>query len=231
MCRITSNLVADLHYFTDCASQAPLRPPRRARCAHRSRNLLSIVAIRASPGRRVVEDDALTVDIPCTRVAFVARHLGMGALQRKIRLCLVIKKRRLPSFRVVARSAILRLSPLQELTRMDVGVARCTGGRRRFEGGLCELASRSFRLVALFALDPGVSPNQREGSFGMIEAWKVGPGFHVVACFAPFGASVGTSLRHPLIEFAAMWIMVAARAGAIAETVARSLRIRCFVAG
>jgi len=55
----------------------------------------------------------------------------------------------------------------------------------------------------------------------MIETRKVGPGFDRVARFTSSCSSVSPPLSHLFIELAVMWVLVAAGAGAVVETIRR----------
>lgn len=152
----------------------------------------------------------------------------MRAFQGEIRLRLVVENGGLPLFRGVANVTLLRLARFDELPGVNVGVASRTRRRRGFESGFSELAAGLFGLVTFFALHFCVSADQREGSFGMIEAWQVGPGLHIVARFASLYRAVRSSLGHLLIEFPVVRIFVAANAGSIVEMERRNVRVSFF---
>ena len=134
-------------------------------------------------------------------------------------------------FRVVASLTPLLLARFHELPGVNVSMAPRTGRRRGFESGFGELAARLFWFVTFFALHFRVSTDQREGSFGMIEARQVRPRLHVVARFASFCGAVLSSLGHLLIEFAAMRILVASRAIEVSEMIRHGFCILSLTAG
>ena len=160
-----------------------------------------------------------------------ARYIRMRAFQREIGLRLVVENGGLPLFRVVASLTPLLLARFHELPGVNVSMAPRTGRQRGFESGFGELAARLFWFVTFFALHFRVSTDQREGSFGMIEARQVGPGLHVMARFASFCGAVLSSLGHLLIEFAAMRILVASRAIEVSEMIRHGFCILSLAAG
>ena len=120
------------------------------------------MAACALTGRGLVHEHTFVIDHSIALVAILAGHVLVGALQRKIGLRLVIEKRGLPVFRVVALFARLRLSRLDELAGVRILVAARALCRRRTERRLGELSLGADRLVTLLAMNFHVRADQRK---------------------------------------------------------------------
>jgi len=92
---------------------------------------------------------------------------------------------------------------------MNVGVTADAASRRRLERNFGDLATRSTRLMALVALDFYVRSNEGKRRFRMVEARKIRPRLHGMACFTTLWRSVRPFLRHSFSEFAVMRVGVA----------------------
>ena len=114
------------------------------------------------PRRGLVHYDPTALDIARSRVAILAEHVHVRALEREVGLLLVVKDGRLPLLRVMAHAAILRFTGLDELSGVRVRMTCGASCRRRFEGCLRQLVLRSHGLVALLALDLRVATEQRK---------------------------------------------------------------------
>ena len=115
----------------------------------------------------------------------------------------------LPFFVVVTLVTIFGLPRSYKLSAMNVGVAADAGCRRGLKRHFRDLAARSTRLMALVALDFCVRSNEWKRRFRMVEARKICPRLHGMACFTTLWRSVRPFLRHSFPEFAVMRVGVA----------------------
>lgn len=171
------------------------------------------VAIRALGKNLLVEDHRISFDQSRLFVTQVASNLGVPALKRKMCPRVVIEGGGHPTLRTVAIRA-RSLTSLCKLARVSVLVTIPTNLRSSLE---LHLVSAHGRLVAGAALDHAVCAEKRELRFRMVKTVYIDPGPHVVAGFASQRCAVGASLRHAILEFAVMRILVAAGTTAIFE--------------
>jgi hypothetical protein len=171
-----------------------------------------LMATGAVARSRLIENDALAVDIPMAGVAKLTLYLFVRAFEGKGALSLVVEDGGLPVLCIMAKLAVLRLAGFDELARMRVlvaGRAICRSGAERRLG---HLAFGAGRFVAIVAGNLRVSAGERERRLGVIEFRQVRPCFHGVACFAAFWLAIRAALSHVLLELVAVRIRVAAGA-------------------
>jgi len=170
------------------------------------------VAIHAILWRGLIEQDRLALNLALQGVAQRAADIHVAARQGELSALIVIKRGWNPSLIQVAVSA-LRDSVLRgKLGAMCIRVAGLTIFRCSLE--LNFVGTRE-GLVTFAASDAAMRPEQRKFCFRMIEAANVDPGLGAVARFAAQRGSVGTLLRHAILEFALMGIHVAGCARAV----------------
>lgn len=153
------------------------------------------------------------------RVTFIASHICMAALQRKMRSSIVIEGRRHPALRLMAIRA-WSLPGLCKLAGVNVLVAVFANLGGAFE---LHLFGSHRDLVTRAAFHRAVRTQQGKFCLGMVEPDDVRPGTRVMAGFTTERCATGAPLRHPILEFPVMRIRVASGAGHILETERKNL--------
>jgi len=171
------------------------------------------VAVRTFRRRLRINNYGSSLKHTDLRVALVAGHVGMPALQGEVRAGIVVERRRNPALRIVAVGA-RSFSRLCELARMDVFVAILTNLGRALE---LHLLGSNRDLVTGTAAHGAVCPKQWKLSFCMVETIDVGPGSRGVAGLTAKHRAVGAVLRHPFLEFTMMRIGMARGAVHVGE--------------
>lgn len=106
------------------------------------------------------------------------------------------------------------LPRFRKLVRVGVFVAVLTDLRRAFE--LHFFRTRRY-LVTIAALHRTMRTEKRKLRFRMVEPADVRPGSCVVASLTAERRAIGATLRHAILEFAMMRVLVACGAGHILE--------------
>lgn len=171
------------------------------------------VAIRTFRRHLLVNNDRFASDHACLLVTIITRNVRVPSLQRKMCLGLVIEDRRNPSLRIVAVRAP-GLPGFRKLPCVRVFVAILANLRSAFE---LHLFRPGRHLVAIPAFHGAMRAQQRELRFGMVVAADVRPGPRIVASFTAQSCAVGTPLRHSVLKFSTMGVLVTADAGDVHE--------------
>jgi len=159
----------------------------------------------------LINDDGLVSNEASLRVALVTGHVGMPSLQREMSSCVVIERGGHPALRVVTIHT-RGFASFGKLSVVRVLVAILAYLRRALKlHFLCAYRHRVTRATFHSAM----RAEQRKLRFGMVETIDVGPGTRVVAGLAAERSAVGAALRHAVIEFALMRILVAAGASQV----------------
>lgn len=170
------------------------------------------MTIRATPGRRFIEQDSLALYFALQRVAHRTCDVRMPPLQWELRALIVIERRWRPSLDDVAVPALGNSILCDKLPRVRIGMTRLASLRRSLE---LNFVRPLRRLVAIAANDSTVRAHQRKFRLRMIEAPDVNPGPRVVTGFAAQRPSVRTLLRHAFLELALVRIGMASGTSAI----------------
>lgn len=169
---------------------------------------------------RLIEDHRLACNQLGQRMALVARHARMSALQGELRPLVVVEDRRLPSlFRMTIGATCFSRAGI-ELPGMHILVAGLTRLGRTFELNL-SLPGKRFMTSA--ASNGTVRPLQRKFSLVVVEAVHVRPGARAVAGFAAKRRSVRPAPLHPVLELSVMRIDVARGARAVRKSKGKDL--------
>lgn len=138
------------------------------------------MAVRAFRQGLLINHHEALPDHACLRVTFIAGHICMAALQRKVRSRIVIKGRRHPALRLMAFRA-WSLSRLCKLTRMNVLVAVLANLGSALE---LHLFGPHGHLMTCPASHCAVSAQQGKFCLRVVKPDDVRPGTRVMAGFA-----------------------------------------------
>ena len=171
------------------------------------------MAVRTLRQHLLIDDHRLVSNHPDLCVTLVTGDIRVSTLQRKMRPRIVIENGRNPTLRIVTIRAG-GLSGLRKLAGVDIFMTILTNLRRPLE--LHFFRAHGY-LVTSAALHRTMRTEQRELGFAVIKAVYVGPRPGVMAGLATERRAIGAALRHAILEFATMRVLMACGAGHVFE--------------
>ena len=188
------------------------------------------MAVLALPGRVLVEEDLLSLEVAVVLVAPGAGHVLMQALQWKLRALVVIEVRRFPFGRVVTVDA-RRGAILDKLLTVNILMTFLTQEGSCREVCLDQLGLHIGRFVAIDASRDPVRSYQWKLSLRVVETREVLPILSGMTGLAANRCTVRARLLHVLGELAFVRIFVAGLAVQVLPVVEHDrlgLRFRMF---